>query len=122
MLAFNHDSFMTSYKWRSPGTVDLLGMGNSWRGARFRDGGAEAIARERVERSGEEWGLFTFLKNHVPMSPCPHVPMISIPLHPSFRSHSLKINAHFVVGIYTNLHAAHGSGWNARRFVSIATM
>ena len=36
MLAFNHDSFMTSYKWRSPGTVDLLGMGNSWRGASFR--------------------------------------------------------------------------------------
>ena len=28
MLAFNHDSFMTSYKWRSPGTVDLLGMCN----------------------------------------------------------------------------------------------
>ena len=40
------------------------------------------------------------------MSPCPHVPMISIPLHPSFRSHSLKMNAHFVVGIDANLRAA----------------
>ena len=28
MLAFNHDSFMTSYKWPSPGTVDALDMDN----------------------------------------------------------------------------------------------
>jgi hypothetical protein len=58
-LAFNHDSSMTSYKWLSPGTVDRLGMGNSWRGARFRDGGAEAIARERgldLEVAKHQWG------------------------------------------------------------------
>ena len=28
MLAFNHDSFMTSYKWLSPGTVNPLGVRN----------------------------------------------------------------------------------------------
>jgi hypothetical protein len=59
MLAFIRDLFVTSYKWLNPGTVDALGMGNSWRGARFRDGGAEAIARERgldLEEAKHQWG------------------------------------------------------------------
>ena len=40
---------------------------------------------------------FHSFENYVSMSPCPHVPTISIPPHPSFRSHSLKMNTHFVV-------------------------
>ena len=63
-----------------------------------------------VSYKKQNMSLFTFEKH----APCPHAPTISIPPHPSFRSHSLKINAHFVVGIYTNLHAAHGVGVRMR--------
>ena len=50
---------MTSYKWLNPGTVDALDMGNSWRGARFRDGGDKAIAREQgldLKEAEHQWG------------------------------------------------------------------
>ena len=54
ILAFNHDSFMTSYKWRGPGTVDLRGMGNSWRGASFR---AEQEPFHIFEKSCQHAGM-----------------------------------------------------------------
>ena len=48
------------------------------------------------------------------MSPCHHVATISIPPHPRFRSHSLQIDAHFVVGIDANLRASRQRVYNPR--------
>ena len=56
VLAFNHDSFMTSSKWLSPGTVDPLGMANGLVQPSFR----------------AEQEPFHILKNHVSMPPCRH--------------------------------------------------